>query len=77
VLRVDDAKLIDLALKCLEKKIAMTEHRLARQTRPQSGERLKLQQRLDNATDADPSNYAEGDRQHDARVEVLPATKGN
>jgi hypothetical protein len=75
VLRVDDAKLIDLALKCLEKKIATTEHRLARQNRPPSGERLKLQQRLDNVTDAYPSTYAEGDRRHNEKGASRSAKK--
>ena len=46
-LRVDDAKLIDLALKCLEKRIAIIEHGLARRDQPQNGERLKPQQKLD------------------------------
>jgi hypothetical protein len=75
VLRVDDAKLIDLALKCLEKKIAITEHRLSRRKQPQHSERLKPQQRVDNVTDADPSTYAEGDRRHNEKGASLSAKR--
>ena len=72
--RADDAKLIDLALKCLEKKIAIIiEQRSACRDQPQNGERLELQQRLSNLIDPDPLLYAEGDQRRDKKDALLPA----
>lgn len=54
VLKVDEAKLIDLALKCLEKKVAIIiEHRSSHSEQSQSDDRLKHQKTLANLTDTD------------------------